>query len=647
MKINANKPLTKFQPSKILLIKINKTARYNLALAVLLFIFTLAGCKTASVYRQEADRIASDILQEKQKEALGKTEPFSIERPGDILRRRLLIGQNLPYAGNASLGSDKLKPVEHWPEKGYPETLPRSNAILFPDVGGTLKISLLQALQIGARNSSEYQERKEDVFQTALSLDLERNEFRNIFAGQVAGLYKSDSSGKDSVRGTETNATLGLDRKFTNGADLGTALAVDLAKLLSLSGASSLGIVADATISIPLLRGSGRHIVTEPLTQAERNVLYAISEFERYKQVFAINIAKEYLAVLIRLNEVKTAKEGYRSLVITANRSRKMAEAGRLSEIEADQAVQNELRNRQRWITAIETYKNRLDAFKALIGLPPDALIELDPSELEKLLAPAQSVITEILQQEASRDNTKEPLMGASPQMAGPSRENAGPFEIDETLAVRYGLNNRIDLQVLQGKVYDAQRKVVVLADALRAELTLFGNAKAGQSRTIESADLDNAKLRTDRGIYTALLTLDLPLERTAERNAYRNSYISLERSVREAQGLEDQIKLTIRKQLRDMLESRERLHVQSKSLLLAEKRVKSTNMFLEAGRAQIRDLTDAQEALFQAQSGLAVAAADYRIAELEFQRDTGLIQIDENGLWQESTPEEIKNGRK
>jgi len=227
--------------------------------------------------------------------------------------------------------------------------------------------------------------------------------------------------------------------------------------------------------------------------------------------------------------------------------------------------------------------------------------------------------------------------------LVGPSRENAGPFEIDETLAVKYGLKNRMDLRVLQGKVYDTQRKIIVLADGLRAELTLLGRAKLGQSRSLETAGLDDAELRTDEGIYTALLTLDLPFERTAERNAYRNSYILLERAVREVQDLEDRIKLSVRRELRDMLESRERLNVQSKSLLVAQKRVKSTNMFLEAGRAQIRDLIDAQESLFQAQSGVAAAAADYRIAELKFQRDTGLIKIDANGLWQEYTPGEVK----
>ena len=51
----------------------------------------------------------------------------------------------------------------------------------------------MQALQVGARNSFEYQDYKEKIFQSALSLDLERNEFRSVFTGQVQGLYESES----------------------------------------------------------------------------------------------------------------------------------------------------------------------------------------------------------------------------------------------------------------------------------------------------------------------------------------------------------------------------------------------------------------------------------------------------------------------
>jgi outer membrane protein TolC len=111
-------------------------------------------------------------------------------------------------------------------------------------------------------------------------------------------------------------------------------------------------------------------------------------------------------------------------------------------------------------------------------------------------------------------------------------------------------------------------------------------------------------------------------------------------------QKLEDTIKVNIRKQLRDMVESRERFTVQVKSMKVAEKRVKSVTLFLEAGRAQIRDLTDAQEDLLDAQNGLTEAAVDYRLAELEFQRDTGLLKIDEKGLWQEYSQREIKHDK-
>ena len=58
-----------------------------------------------------------------------------------------------------------------------------------------------------------------------------------------------------------------------------------MVKLLTQDLSSSLGIVGDATISIPLLRGSGKHIVTEPLNQAERNVVYAIYDAIRSKRI--------------------------------------------------------------------------------------------------------------------------------------------------------------------------------------------------------------------------------------------------------------------------------------------------------------------------------------------------------------------------
>ena len=601
-----------------------------------------AGCQSPADYRLEADKAAEDIIQETTEQVFGQARQFSIERPSDTLRRRLLVDQNLPHAGPASLGSDQLEPIEHWPEENYPTAKSSLDPLLLLEKDKHFQLSLMQLLQIGARNSFEYQTRKEDIFRAALVLDLERNEFRNIFVGQVENLISSNTTGDRAESGILNSGEVGVSRKLESGAELGAALALDLANLLTGGGASSLGIAGDATISIPLLRGSGRHIVTEPLTQAERDVVYAIYEFERFKKTFAVDIAAEYLAVLRRLDGIKNSEENYRSSIASARRSRRLTEEGWLDQIQVDQANQNELRAREGWIRAKESYKKSLDSFKSLLGLPPDADIELDRAELDNLLAPTSQIIEEIAAQEELQEEGETPPADAPIELVEPSQDNAGPLEMEESSAIRLALDGRLDLRVTEGKVYDAQRAVIVAADALGAELTFFGSAATGARRTIKTADLDDAQFRADKAKYSALVTLDLPFERTEERNIYRNSFINLERAVRNVQILEDKIKLSILNQLRDLLQSRESLYIQVKAVYVAQRRVKSANMFLEAGRAEIRDILEAQESLLSAQNALTAAVIDYRIAELQLQRDMGLLKVDERGLWQEFRPEEI-----
>jgi len=206
-------------------------------------------------------------------------------------------------------------------------------------------------------------------------------------------------------------------------------------------------------------------------------------------------------------------------------------------------------------------------------------------------------------------------------------------------------LEHRLDFLKLHGQVYDAQRAVVVYADWLGAELTLGGSAAFGSRRSSAgSAASDDAQFRLDEGTFSGLLTLDLPLERTAARIDYRNSLISLERAVRSVQDEEDQIKLSVRRTLRTMRQARENLYIQTKAVMIAEKRVRSVTLFMEAGRAAMRDLLEAQEDLLTAQNGLTSAAVSYRVAELELQRDMGLLNINEKGLWRELSPEELKN---
>ena len=622
---------------------VHKFSLFSFIATVLLLVCVSTGCYKPSDYRSQADDAATKIIQAKQQEALGRSEPFTIEQPADTLRRRILVASGLPYSSEASLGTDQLPPVKHWPEKDYPEPYQESECPVAPwNAQQPLQLTLMEALQVAARNNRDYQTQKEEVFQAALDLDLERDDFRNTFAGALESVYSSDLSSDPNVGGFENTVQGSISRQLKSGALLTGRIAVDLVNLLTLDQASAFGIFADATISIPLLRGSGKHIVTEPLTQAERNVIYAIHNFERYKRSLAVDVASGYLSVLRQLDQVKNAENNYRNLLAATREATLLAQADERSSIQVDQAKQNELRARDRWISAQQSYARQLDSFKITLGLPPDANIELDKAELQRLADLSEKTLAVSVPEEISSQSLLSeesiPPADAPIELVPPTRQGGGPLELEPSEAVKLALENRLDLRTALGRVHDAQRAVVVAADDLRAELTLAASGQMGESRSIGSVDSPNAQLRPEKGYYTAGLLLDLPLERTSERNTYRESLISLERAVRSVQELEDEVKLSVRNDLRNLLQARESIKIQAQAVKVAERRVNSTNMFLAAGReyVQIRDVLEAEESLVSAQNDLTSALVNYRVSELELQLDMDVLEVSEKGLWRE-----------
>lgn len=612
-------------------------------IAVFLFLCVFLTACSAGHYRQSADKSAYSIISQKQQEALGRTEPFSIESPEDQLRRRLLLNQNLAHSGPASLGSRDIQPIKHWPEESKKTSFQseQDEETETASLVNGLTISLVEALQISARNSREYQTQKEEVFRKALDLDFTRDQFKTTLAGQIDGAYTEDRSNSASVGGVQEgfeNSSLGkISRTFLNGITFTAQLGLDLVQMLHPSRAFSSSVFGDTSISIPLLRGAGRHIAAEPLTQAEREVLYAIRDFEQFKKDFSVAIADKYFSALQTGDQLRNQEENYRGLIASSRRAGRLAEAGKTPQIQVDQSVQNELRARDRWIAARQSYFRVLDQFKVELGLPPDANIGLDRQEFSNL----ESLINERLAYLFVPEESAEiPSADAPVDLILPSVGERGIFELDEPEAIGIALSQRVDLLSQMDRVEDAQRKIRVAADALRPELSLFGSVSVGERRSLSTASSDSSnQLDLAKGTYQGLLTLDLPLERTAEANAYRDSYIVLERAVRDTQALEDQIKLQVRNNLRDLEQARASLKIQYQAVKLAERRVRGAALNLEAGRAAIRDLLEAQESLLTTQNGLTAAMIDYRLAELHLQSELGILQVDSTGLWHETFP--------
>ena len=586
------------------------------------------GCRSAGDWRDVADEKAARVLGAVQRDVTGREEPVQIETPAQTLRRRLLLDQGLTVFNEASLGIRDLSTNAYWNGAERLQASDRDDSLPL-GTNRVLTIGLKDAVQIAARGSRDYQGRKESLFTAALGLDLENQKFRTTFTGMMnASVDSSESEGERETRYGEANK-VGASRTFADGTQLSSAIAVDLAGMLSGEKTSSWGLLADASISIPLMRGSGRLVNMESLTQAQRNLVYTVREFEQYKREFMVGIASAYLNVLLTKRMLVNEEENYKRVIISTRRSRRMADANRMSPSDFDQSRQSELSARNSWISAFESYDASLEAFKGQLGLPPDAKIDLADQDLEELQAYVEKFAkTELGEYDAGE--AAAPLALERPK----SVDEAGALKDQVDRAIALAVENRLDFRSNIDRIEDAQRQVLIAEDALRAEVTLGGRASAGEGAKAGSDD--NGEFNLGEAVFGSTLSIDLPFERTAERNAYRGSLIQLEGAVRAYQAAEDALKESVRAAIRSLRETREQLKIQYLAVSLAERRVRNNDLLLQAGRAEMRDVLEAQAALLSAQNALFSAIRSYRVRELELQKELGLLEVTIDGVWRE-----------
>jgi len=543
-----------------------------------LCLLPVAGCGTEH-YRTDADEEVYRIIAHKQNAVLGTETPFTIEQqpsdPLDGLPRRFQ-----PLIPESSLSSEMT------PGGSRTDTEP-------PAI-----ISLTQAMAIAVANSRDYQRRKEDVYLAALDLSLARHRWSPRFSALLSGKWKR----ADKDESWAGDADFGVTQLLASGATFTLGLSTEFLHYMTGSPRAKSASALTASLVQPLWRGAGKRIAQESLTQAERDVIYEIRSFARYHRTFAVSIVSSYFRILRQRDAVRNEWSNFERLSLARERAEALAQAGRMPEFQVDQARQDELRAKDRWIRSEQTYKELLDQFKINLGLTTDADVDVDTADLERLTQAG------IIHPELEVEN-----------------------------AVRQALALRLDLVNADDRVADAERRVEVAADGLGGDIDLVLSSSAETED-----DTKPTRFRFDRGTYSFGLDADLPLDRKAERNTYRKSLISLERARRASELLRDNIKQQVRQAWRSLQEAKESYEIQRNSLALAERRVESTSLLLQAGRASTRDLLESQSALLEAQNALTRVLVDHTIARLELWRDIGtLVVTPDNELSEEESLEE------
>jgi len=453
-------------------------------------------------------------------------------------------------------------------------------------------LSLADAVAMATVHNRQYERQKEQLYLVTLGLTLARHQFARQWFGTVDAQYENDAE-DERVR---SGGNLGFNQALAGGAKISASIALDWARFLTGDPGTSLGSVLRASFTQPLLRGRGRKIAQEGLTQAERDALYQIRLFNRFRKTFVVSIVSDYYRVLQLQDVVANAENDYARRVQSQERLEMEAEAGRRDAFEVDQAGQDVLRAQDNVVATRQRHETELDRFKIRLALPTDADVQLDPNELEAL-----------------------------------RRIEITPPDYSLEAAVQTALSERLDLANVADAVEDGTRKVIVAADNLGAELNLTGGVAVDST-----ADTDFTRLRFHEGAYSLGLEADLPLDRKAERNAYREALVDLERRRRDHENEVDTVKLDVREAFRQLRQQAESYRIQKNSVQLAQKRVESTSLLMEAGRVQTRDLLESQDALLQAQNDLTAALVAHTVAKLTFFRDVGLLQVQPDGMWQE-----------
>ncbi|GAC1470526.1 MAG: hypothetical protein NVSMB9_15710 [Isosphaeraceae bacterium] len=450
------------------------------------------------------------------------------------------------------------------------------------------------------------------------------------------------------------------------------------------------------TIVQPFLRGGGRAVTLELLTQAERNLLYAIRAFVKFRQEFTVATLiggqiQNFGSAVASLGFSGVASNdptiGFINVVedvqLVENDRRNIAayeqlklvyaelikgESSGLSQLQLDQVDSSLQGARQRLVLDRTQYRFDLDQFKAQMGLPPDTPLVPDRS-LTRSFKEVYDAI-EDWQRDPRRRLEDLPnfaarlpklndvvIDGRSVLAVYPEGQSqAGEDQLEDLLlaAERTALEHRLDLMNERARLYDTWRQIAVTANALQGifNIALTNTFVTPPKTNNPFGFVDDARQ------FSLVLNAELPLVRMTERNAFRQSLITYQRQRRSLQNTEDSIKTIVRQDIRIMHLNYLTFEIAKRNFILAirlkDQAFEQIVAPPQGGAAvstnqaalQTTNLINFQNQLLNFENSLVTSWYQYQVARLQLYRDLGILPYDEWEAFHELFPAEpIRSG--
>lgn len=390
-------------------------------------------------FRSAQEKNEKDQKTDKPAEKEGSTKPIDAALPSSAASAQ-------PRSpGQALARAEELARRELAEVVTVSGTIPEAQAEARVSQERTFLIKLDQAVELGLINSREYQTRRELVYIAALPVTLERFAFApQAFAASASIRERLN---ENRPEGFQNRWRIESEGGFTQLFPSGALLLLSFANrtIFNLTNTPDTSVTTfSLDIVQPLLLSAGWAVTLEPLTQAERSLLYVIRDFYKFRQDFYVFIAggpvdttSDILggtsgvsnvftpngapvvrpfgaplgfpqvapgdgARLPSLGPPRPAVQGYLATLIEKARLvnqyrnivslrrylqlfRVYLEGGIVSSTQVNQVEQQLLRSIEEGLQQQASYRGSIDQFKLQLGLPMSLRLEVEDGPLEPM----------------------------------------------------------------------------------------------------------------------------------------------------------------------------------------------------------------------------------------------------------------------
>lgn len=360
--------------------------------ATVALVLAMIGC-TRSHYRARADRDVYDIQDERAIDPRWRVPRRPVEAdprsrigdPHDPDREPIPLDDGAARAFQATNG--RHREFHKWERRGVTDVENEGwRLCVGTDDNGAVVLDRESVIRLALLNSRDYQLQVEQLYETALQLTLARYEFYlQPFARQTT-FFNQLGGGKNELNQLQLNQGTGFTQNFASGGQLLVDFANAMVFNFNGNGVSAVTSNLGLTFTQPLLRGAFARFRTQALSLQERQTLYALRNFARFRRTFYVNVVagNGYLGLLESVQNIRNQEQNLRTLARNLEEQNELLRAGAVAQKDRDFVAQQYQSNQVSLVGLQANLETQLDLYKfQLLGLPTEMPVRLDDSPLK------------------------------------------------------------------------------------------------------------------------------------------------------------------------------------------------------------------------------------------------------------------------